>query len=112
MDTTINQYQILSALKGIDATESRKTVLDYDNFLKRVQRKIFTQSFIVHYENAEKCHWTGDNFGEMKSLIYALNILESDKITDEDLKDASLLDYKTKTGLTSEKIAHRLQTLR
>ena len=112
MDATINQYQVLSALKSVDANEGRKTVLDYDNFLKRVQRKIFTQSFIVHYESAEKSHWTGDNFGEMKSLIHAVNILDSDKITDEDLKDAGMLDYLTKTILTSEKILRRLEKLR
>lgn len=112
MDATINHYQVLSALKGIDANEGRKSVLDYDKFFKRVQRKIFVQSFIVHFESAEKCHWSGDNFGEMKALIYAVNILDSDKITDEDLQDAGLLDYRTKTVLTSGKIALRLQQLR
>jgi len=112
MDTTINQYQVLSALKGVDANEGRKMVLDYDSFLARVKRKIFIQSFIVHFESAEKCRRTEDNFGEMKSLIYAMNILDSDKITDEDLKDARLIDYITKTVLTTDTIAARLQSLR
>lgn len=111
MDATLNQYQILSALKGIGAKEGRKTVLDYDRFLIRVQRKIFIQSFIVHYENAKKSYWRGDNFGEMKSLIYALNLLDSDKITDEDLRDTGLLDYTAKKVLTSKIIALRLHKL-
>jgi hypothetical protein len=112
MDTTINQFQVLSALKGVDAKEGRKMVLDYDNFLAKVKRKIFIQSFIVHYESAEKSHCAGDNFGEIKSLIYAMNILDSDKITNEDLEDTRLLDYTTRTVLTADKIAMRLQILR
>jgi len=112
MNTTINQYQVLSALDGLDAKEGRKTVLDYDNFLKRVKRKIFIQSFIVHYEAAETSHWKGDIYNEKISLIHAMKILASDKITDEDLKDASQFDYKTKTVLTSDKIASRLKKLR
>jgi len=112
MDATINQYQVLSALKGLDAKEGRKSVLDYDNLMKRVQHKIFIQSFIVHFESAERCHLAGDNFGEMKSLIHAENILDSDKITDNDLQETGLFDYITKTALTADKIALRLKKLR
>jgi len=112
MDATINQYQVLSALKSVDAVECRKSMLDYDVFFKRVQRKIFIQSFIVHFESAEKSHWSGDNLSEKKSLIYALNILDSDKISDGDLKDAGVLDYMTRTVLTTDKLLKRLQKLR
>jgi hypothetical protein len=106
-----NQYQIYSSLEGIDPAECRKTMLDFDSFVDRVQHKIFIQTFIVHCRNAKKSYLRKDEVSEKKSLLRALDIIDSEKISDEDLKEEELLDYVTGTYLTSEKIENRLDEL-
>ena len=111
MSTTNNQYQALSTLEGIDPTDCRKVMSNYDSFMNRVQRKIIMQPFINHIKSAEKSYRKEDEVREKKSLIRAMNIIGSDKITDEDFIEEDLRDYVTGTLLTSEKIKMRLQTL-
>ncbi|TVR28761.1 MAG: hypothetical protein EA390_11190 [Balneolaceae bacterium] len=111
MNRTNNQYQILSQLEGIDSHECRKSMLDFDSFVDRVQHKIFIQTFIVHCRNAKKSYMRKDDVSEKKSLIRALDIIDSEKISDEDLRAEELLDYITGTFLTSGKIANRLDEL-
>jgi hypothetical protein len=111
MNGTNNQYQIFSLLDGIDPAECRKSMLDFDSFVAKVERRLFIQTFIVHCRNAKKSYSRGDELGEKKSLLRALDIIESEKISDEDLREEELLDYQSGTFLTSEKIATRLDEL-
>jgi hypothetical protein len=111
MNRTNNQYQILSQLEGIDSYECRKTMLDFDSFVDKVQHKVFIQTFIVHSRNAKKSYMRNDDVSEKKSLMRALDIIDSEKISDQDLKDEGLLDYVTGTILTSQKIESRLDEL-
>jgi len=111
MSTMNNQYQALSTLEGIDPADCRKVMSNYDSFMNRVQRKVIMQPFIKHIRSAEKSYRKEDEVREKKSLIRAMNIIGSDKIADEDLREEVLRDYVTGTYLTSEKIKMRLQTL-
>jgi len=111
MDTSNNQYQALSQLAELDAGECRQVMSDYDRFMNRIQWKISMRTFIVHFRNAQKNYSKNDIASEKKSLIHAMNIIDSDKITDENLRNENFRDYTTGTFLTSEIITMRLQNL-
>jgi len=111
MNRTNKQYQILSQLEEINLYECRKMMLDFDSFVDRVQHKIFIQTLIAHCRNAKKGYMRKDEISEKKSLIRALDIIDSEKISDEDLRAEELLDYVTGTFLTAEKIENRLDKL-
>lgn len=108
MNTTNNNlYRVLLTMDGIKPNECRKVMVDYDNFMQVIHQKLFIQTFIVHYRNAEKCYINENTESEKKSLKHVLNSIESDKITDQDLKEEEILDYVTGTILTTEKIVSR-----
>jgi len=111
MNETNSQYQIYSLLDEIDPAECREKMLDFDSFFDKVQRKLFFQTFMVHYRNAEKSYLRKDDIGEKKSLIRALDIIDTEKISDEDLKEEELLDYVSGTFLTSDNVEERLDAL-
>lgn len=111
MDTSNNQYQVLSTLVDLDTDECRQVMSDYDSFMNRFQWKISMRTFVVHFRNAKKNHLKEDNVSEKKSLKRAMNIVDSDIITDEDLRNENLRDYITGTFLTSGKIMSRLHEL-
>jgi len=111
MSTAKNQYQALSTLENIDPADCRQIMSNYDSFMDGVKRKIFIQPFINHIRSAEKSYTKEDDVREKKSLIRAMNIIGSNKITDEDLREEDLRDYVTGTFLTSEKIKMRLRKL-
>ena len=67
MDQSNNITQTLSELYGIAPEEGRETLSDYDNFMIKIQHKVYIQSFVDLY-------------------------LES-KINNEDLYDEVLQDY-------------------
>lgn len=112
MNSTIdNLYQVLSTLDGIEPAQCRKNMLDYDEFMNEIQRKIFIQTFIVQYRNAQKCYLKENTGSEIKSLKNVINLMESDKITNQDFIEKGLKDYVTRTVLTTEKIEARLHEL-
>ena len=108
MNPSNNLHQVLSTLDGIDPDKCRGLMSNYDSFINRIQHKISIQTFIAHYRSAEKNYLKGYKDGEKKSLIRARNIIDSEKIKDQDLSDEDLRDYITGTLLTAEKIAKRL----
>lgn len=111
MYTSNSMDKALSTLDRIDPDECRKVMVDYDSFINRVQHKIDIQRFIGHYRNAEKLYLSGNNAGEKKSLMHASHIFKTKNITNEDLSDEKVRDYKTSTMLTSEIMTMRLRKL-
>jgi hypothetical protein len=109
--TNNNIYRVLLTLNGVEPAECRKSMVDYDNFMNGIHQKLFIQTFIVHYRNAEKCYLKGNTESEIKSLNHVIHIMESDIITDQILKEENMLDYETGTLLTKEKILTRLHEL-
>jgi hypothetical protein len=109
MNPINNLNQVLSTLEGINTDECRGVMSDFDNFKLRIQQKIFIQTFISHFRHAEKSYLKGNEAGEKKSLMFALNLIYSEIIKDQDLKDEDLRDYITGTILTSQKMAIRLR---
>lgn len=111
METTINQFQTLSKLGGLDQAECRNAMSNYDIFMNKLQLKVPVRILIAHLVNAEKNHLNENNGREKKSLLQAMNIIDSYKVTDKELRKEKLRDYITGTFLTSEKIAMRLDEL-
>ncbi|WP_209388429.1 hypothetical protein [Rhodohalobacter sp. SW132] len=103
--------KVLTTLDRIDQDECRRVMVDYDSFINRVQHKIYIQTFIGHYRNAEKLYLNGNNAGEKKSLMYAHKIFKTKNITNDDLSDEKVRDYKTSKMLTSEIMMIRLRKL-
>jgi hypothetical protein len=106
-----NLNQVLSTLEGIDTDACRGVMSDYDSFMHRIQQKIFIQTFISHYKHAEKSYEKENETGEKKSLIFALNLIHSEIIKNQDLKDEDLHDYITGAILATENIEMRLREL-
>jgi len=111
MEQTNNLDPVLTTLAGIDSRACREVMLDYDGFIDRIQHKIYIQSFIVLYRNAEILYLKGNEAEEKKSLKIVLNLIEVKKIKNEDMIEENLQDYKSGTVLTSEKITKRLREL-
>lgn len=111
MVETKNLRHSLSKLGGIDRAECRSVMSDYDSFVSKIQHMIYVQSFIEQYRLVEKWFLKGNPAGEKRSLMHAYTILNLNKITDEELSDEDLRDYKTGTLLTSKKITKRLREL-
>ncbi|PKD44322.1 hypothetical protein CWD77_02310 [Rhodohalobacter barkolensis] len=111
MNPLNNMYKVLSELEDINEDECRGVMSNYDSFVDDVQNKIFIQTFMDQYRNAEKYYMKGNKSGEKKSLIFAVNTIESMSAMSEDLRDENIRDYVTGTWLTSEKLAKRLDEL-
>jgi len=109
--TIDNLYRVLSDLDGIEPAQCRENMLDYDEFMNEIQHKIFIQTFIVQYRNAEKCYMKENRYSEMKSLKNVINLMDTDEITDQEFKEKGLKDYVTRTVLTTDKIVARLKEL-
>ncbi|MEX2435454.1 MAG: hypothetical protein WD735_02155, partial [Balneolaceae bacterium] len=56
MDTTNNQFQVLSVLLGLDQAECRHNMSNYESFMNSVEWKMSIRAFIAHLTNAEKNH--------------------------------------------------------
>lgn len=111
MDQTNTLNQVLTALVGIDSHACREVMSDYDYFINKIQHKIYVQSFIDQYRDAEVSYLKGNEAGEKKSLKIARDIMEYKSIRNEDLSDENLKDYITGSLLTSERIAKRQREL-
>jgi hypothetical protein len=111
METTINQYQILSNLQGIDPAECRKSMSNYDSFMNGIQQKVHIQKLLIYCRNAENSYFRNDEVREKKYLLRALDIIDSEQLNNEDLRMEKLLSYIEDTYLVSEKIMNRLDDL-
>jgi|AntRauTorckE6833_2_1112554.scaffolds.fasta_scaffold94154_1 hypothetical protein len=111
MDTTNNQFQVLSVLLGLDQTECRHNMSNYDSFMNSFQWKMSIRAFIAHLRNAENNYLNEDYVSEKRSLLQAMNIIEFCELTDKDLINEKLQDYITGTFMTSGKIVERLDEL-
>lgn len=106
-----NLYKVLSELEDVNTDECRAVMSDYDSYVDDIQKKIYIQTFMAQYSNAKKYYLKGNKSGEKRSLIFAINVSESIKSINKDLKNRNVRDYVTGTQLTTGKIAQRLEDL-
>lgn len=106
-----NLYKVLSELEDVNADESRAVMSDYDSYVDDIQKKIYIQTFMTQYNNAKKYYRKGNKAGEKRSLIFAINVIESNDSLSKELRNKNVRDYVTGTRLTPGKIAKRLNDL-
>ena len=106
-----NLYKVLSELEDVNTDECRAVMSNYDSYVDDVQKKIYVQTFMAQYNNAKKYYLKGNKSGEKRSLIFAINIIESNESMNKELRDHNIRDYVSGTRLTSGKIAKRLNDL-
>ncbi len=106
-----NLYKVLSELEEIDINKCRGVMSNYDSYVDGVQNRIYIQTFIAQYRNAEKYYLKGNKAGEKKSLLFAMNVSESIKSIDEYFRNDDIRDYITGKILTSEILEQRLEEL-
>jgi hypothetical protein len=112
MNSNNNYYKIFSSLEEIDSDDCRRMMVDYDSFVEKIHQTVHIKTIVVHCRNAEKSYFRKDEINEKKSLIRALDILESYKISDDALvEEEELLNYVSETNRISEKISMRLTEL-
>ncbi|PKD43730.1 hypothetical protein [Rhodohalobacter barkolensis] len=106
-----NLYKVLSELEAVNAEECRDVMSDYDSYVDDIQKKIYIQTFMIQYNNAKKYYRKGNKTGEKRSLIFAINVIQSNDSLTMELRNKNVRDYVTGTRLTPGKIAKRLNEL-
>lgn len=106
-----NLYKVLSELEDVNTDECRAVMTDYDSYVEDIQKKIYNQTFMAQYSNAKKYYQKGNKSGEKRSLIFAVNVIESNDSLTKELRNKNVRDYVTGTLLTPGKIAKRLNDL-
>jgi len=111
-DTAIGNYSnILSVLKNGDPVKYRKVMTNYDSLLNRIQHMISVKTVNMCLEKANNNYIKKDAAGEKKALLLALKEMNNLEITDEDLSEANLKDYRNGSSLSYVKIEKRLHEL-
>ena len=111
-NANIDRYtNMLSALKSGDAGKFRSVMTNYDNLLNRIQHMVSVKSVYRYLIKAGNYYTNKDAIGEKKALLLALKEMEFRNITDKDLADANLKDYRSDASLSLATIEERLYQL-
>jgi hypothetical protein len=111
-NVNIDRYtNMLSVLTNGDAGKYRSVMTNYDSLLNRIQHMVSVKSVHMHVAKAHNYYTDKNTIGEKKALIRALNDMSSRNITDKDLADANLKDYRSDATLSLAAIKDRLHEL-
>lgn len=106
-----NHADVLSVLEDIDPLECRQVMSNYDIYIKRIRKDLVFYTLVAYLNKAEKDHSKKDLYAEEKSLKNVWDLLKSENLTDNDLKEKGARDYISGSFLTLRKVKNRLKKL-
>jgi len=108
----IDSYSnMLSVLKSGDAGKYRSVMTNYDSLLNKIQHMVSVKSVYRQLGKAANYYANKDAQGEKKALLLALKEINAKNITDQDLFEANLKDYRSNASLSLSAIENRLYEL-
>ncbi len=106
-----NLEQTLADIKQIDPAKGRNIMTNYDDFVNEFQLVVKAKSVGPLLEKAKQHYFNEKKVLEMNVLFSAYCEIKASKLSNEDLRAASLTDYTTGDTLTLEGIEQRLTAL-